>query len=230
MMDFWKRKVSLLSVAGALFAASGQIATSADVLPTEPERFLGISVLPLDDHPVPDVLKNQARVEIDQMKNRGFVEATESEVAMLETAKADKARLRPMSEVVPKLRMVPANLGDSVLGRSTVLGAAPNGGYVDDGWTGLMRVMVVPKLGLVGLEEVDFIASGGGLALIKEAVNQDVNGSPAILRVKQSHSRKEMSQITWATSQKIYTLSVNRGLKSERAIEEFVSLARTITD
>lgn len=195
----------------------------------EPAVSTGITILPLDQQPVPDVLKNQARLELTQMKNHGYVDATEDAVSSLDKAKEDKDKLlKTMAEVMPKLKVNPANLGSSVLGQAVLLGASASGGHTEEGWTGLSRIFVVPKLGLIGLYEVDFIASQGGVAFIKEAINQDINGSPAILSVKQSQSKKGLTELTWATDQKIYTLSVNRALKSQQSIDEFLALARSI--
>lgn len=198
---------------------------------TEPEISTGISILPLDQHPVPDVLKAQARLEITQMKSQGYVDADEDTVSYLDKAKRDEAkRLKPMKEIAPKLKISPANLGSSLLGQSVLLGAIASGGYTEEGWTGVSRFFTDPKFGLVGLEEVDYVASQGGLAFIKEAINQDINGSPAILNVKQSQSKKGVTELTWATDHKIYTLSINRALKNQKSIDEFLALARSISD
>lgn len=195
----------------------------------EPAVSTGITILPLDQQPVPDVLKNQARLEMGQMKSRGYVDATEDAVSYLDRAKADKdKRLKPMTEVAPKLKINPANLGSSTLGQAVLLGATASGGHTEAGWTGLNRIFVVPRFGLVGLDEVDYIASQGGAAFIKEAINQNVNGFPAILSVKQSRSNKGLTELTWATDQKIYTLSTNRALKNQKSIDEFLALAHSI--
>ena len=195
----------------------------------EPATATGITILPLDQHPVPDVLKNQARLELTQMKSSGYVDATEDSVSYLDRTKEDKdKRLKPMTEVAPKLKVIPANLGSSPLGQAVLLGATASGGLTEEGWTGLSRIFDVPKFGLVELNEVDYIASQGGMAFIKEAINQDVNGFPAILSVKQSRSNKGLTELTWATDQKIYTLSANRALKDQKSVDEFLALARSI--
>ncbi len=196
---------------------------------TAPDVSKGITILPLDQQPVPDVLKNQAKLALEQMKYQGYVDATEDAVSYLDGAKEDKdKRLKPMAEVAPKLKVSPANLGSSPLGQAVLLGAVASGGHTEEGWTGLNRIFVVPKLGLVGLDEVDYIASQGGAAFIKEAINQDVNGFPAMLSVQKSRSNKGMTELTWATKQKIYTLSINRALKTQKSIDEFLAIARSI--
>lgn len=165
------------------------------------------------------------------MKSKGYVDATEDSVSYLDRAKEDKdKKLKPMTEVAPKLKVNPANLGSSPLGQAVLLGATASGGLPieGEGWTGLDRIFVVPKFGLVGLNEVDYIASQGGMVFIQEAINQDVNGFPAILSVKQSRSNKGFTELTWATDKKIYTLSTNRALKDQKSVDEFLTLARSI--
>lgn len=224
-------KKIVLTTAFSMFAVSMPFHTvyAAPGGAMEPAVPTGITIVPLDQQPVPDVLKNQARLELTQMKDQGYVDATEDSVSSLDKAKEDKDKLlKTMAEVTPKLKVTPANLGSSALGQAVLLGATASGGLTEAGWTGLSRIFVVPKIGLVGLNEVDFIASQGGAAFIKEAINQDVNGLPAILSVKQSRSNKGLTELTWATDQKIYTLSVNRALKSQQSIDEFLALARSI--
>ena len=221
----------VLTTAFSIFAVNIplQMTHAATEGATEPAISTGITILPLDQHPVPDVLKSQARLELTQMKDKGWIDATEDSVSYLDKAKEDmNKQLKPMGEIAPKLKLSPANLGSSILGQAVLLGATANGGYTEEGWTGLNRIFVVPKFGIVGLEEVDYVASQGGMAFIKEAINQDVNGFPAILSVKQSRSNKGLTELTWATDQKIYTLSTNRALKKQRSIDEFVALARSI--
>ena len=227
-----RAKKIVLTTTFSMLAVSIPFQTAYAAAPggaTEPAVSTGITILPLDQHPVPDVLKTQAKLELAQMKDKGYVDATEDSVSYLDKAKEDKdKRLKSIAEVTPKLKINPANVESSALGQGVLLGATASGGYTEEGWTGLNRIFVVPKLGLVGLDEVDYVASQGGMAFIKEAINQDVNGFPAILSVKQSRSNKGLTELTWATDRKIYTLSINRALKNQKSIDEFLAIARSI--
>ncbi len=195
----------------------------------EPAVSTGITIVPLDQQAVPQALRHEAKLALIQMKSRGYVDATEDEVSYLDRAKEDKhKRLKPMIDVAPKLKLSPANLGSSSLSQAVLLGATANGGHTAEGWTGLTRIFALPKLGLVGLNEVDYVASKGGMAFIKEAINQSVNGYAAILSVKQSRSGKGLTELTWATDRKIYTLSTNSALKNQTSIDEFMAIARGI--
>lgn len=210
----------------AIYAAPG-----GETEPTfpSPPRLTGVTIVPLDQQPVPDVLKNMARRQTAQMKSRGYVDVTEDEVSYLDKLKADvDKRLKPMTEVAPTLKVDPANLGSSPLRLAVLLGAVAEGAYTEEGWTGLTRLFVVPTFGLVGLEESDYVAGRGGVAFTKEAINQEVNGFPAVLVVQQSRSNKGLTELSWATDRKDYTLSTNRALKDQKSVDEFLALARSI--
>ncbi|MGH8557760.1 MAG: hypothetical protein ACRESZ_09920, partial [Methylococcales bacterium] len=202
------------------------------VAPTEIPK--GITIVPLSEQSVPKELKDQAKMEISKMQQRGFVDAPESSVGTLDAL--DRARihkkdmLKPIDEITNKLAILPSSLGVSQLSKARLLGAQEAGGLREGGWTGLFRLFSVPKLGLVGLEENDYIASRGGFAMIKEAINQEVNGRPAILSVQQSQSGKALSELTWATDRKIYTLTFNRAIKTQKAINYVLGLANEISD
>ena len=224
-----KQVVLLTAFSSFALGTSLQAVHAAPGGSVEPDVPVGITILPLDKHPVPDVMKTQARLELKEMSERGYVDSTEEAVSYLDKAKQNKDnRLKPMKEVAPKLKIVPANIASSALGNANFLGAAASGGHTEEGWTGLDRVFVVPKLGIVGLNEIDYIESQGGMAFIEEAINQEVNGFPAILRVKQSRSKKGLTELTWATDRKIYTLSTNRALKNQKSIDEFLAFANSI--
>jgi len=224
-----KQAVLLTAFSSFALGASLQAVHAAPGGSVEPNVPVGITILPLDKHPVPDVMKTQARLELKEMSERGFVDSTEEAVSYLDKAKQNKdKRLKSMDEVGPKLKIVPANIASSALENANFLGATASGGHTEEGWTGLDRIFVVPKLGIVGLNEIDYIESQGGMAFIEEAINQEVNGSPAILRVKQSRSKKGLTELTWATDRKIYTLSTNRALKTKKSIDEFLDFANGI--
>lgn len=226
------RKVFIM-VSFSVFAASLPFHTT-NAAPgaggvVEPAVSIGVTILPLEQHPVPDMLKTQAKLEFTQMKKRGYIDATEDAVSYLDRAKENKKkRLKAMVDISSKLKITPASLDASSLKQATLLGASASGGYTEEGWTGLNRIFIVPNLGIVGLKELDFLASQGGMVFIEEAINQEVNGRPAILSVKQSRSKKGLSELTWATDRKIFTLSTNRALKTQKSIDQFVDIARNI--
>ncbi|KFI22900.1 hypothetical protein [Nitrosococcus oceani] len=217
---------------------SAQTVTNAN----HPPMTSGVVVKSIEEMEVPDILKNQARNEIVQMKSLGYVDAPEETISYIDKAiqtlnnngkspEADNNKekeLRPFQEIQPTLKVNPSlllNFNEKI----QMLGAAPGGALTPEGWSSLTRVFVIPKLGTLMLEENDYIASGGGLTMIEEAVNQDINGHPAIFRIKKSQDGKSVTELTWATDRKIYNLSLNEKVKGT-ALDDFISLAESIID
>lgn len=232
-----------LSLAMA-WLVGGQLAYAAGPSPQDlehPPMPQGIVIEPLDKHPVPDLLKQEAKREIAEMNSKGSVDVPEEAVSYIERAASNATNapkagaadpgnpaFKPMYEVEPALAVLPAHLPGTKFDRGEILGAAPGGVKTDRGWTAVSRVFNMSQ-GKVLLEEIDYVAAGGGLVMIKEAINQDVNGHPAILRVKGSRSGKSVTELTWATDRKIYNLSMNKAAKG-KALAEFLELAQSLQD
>lgn len=64
--------------------------------------------------------------------------------------------------------------------------------------------------------------------MIEEAVNQDVNGNPAILRLKKSRKGGEASELFWTTDTKTFRIVTNRML-NKKASEYILGFARSIS-
>lgn len=217
---------------------TAQTAPNAD----HPPMPSGVVIKSLEFMEAPDVLKNQAKNEISQMKSLGYAYAPEGAISYIDRAvqtlsnngkppdtdSKEEKRLRPLQEIRSKLKVNPSLLPESIK-KPQILGATPGGTLTEGGWTSLTRVFVVPKLGTLMLVETDYTASGGGLIMIKEAINQNINGHPAILRKKKSQTGKSITELTWATDIKIYNLSLNRMVKGA-ALDRFINIAQSITD
>lgn len=215
---------------GLLFTLSpGSYTGHVAVFQKEPPMPHGVVLKALDSLPVPAALKTNAMNEISDMSSKGYVITSEEAVIYLERMK-DTAALQPLNNVQHLLKIKPANLQPTPFAQMKALGAIPSGAYTDKGWTALQRIFQAPGSNLFGLEEIDYAATGGGLLMIKEAVNQDINGFPGILRVKKSNSNRSTTELTWATSKKIYTLSTNRDLTGDATTNEFLALAKSIKE
>lgn len=230
--QFGRMLVCGVCVAGVFLGTVSHAVEPAPVTPVTPGQFLGITIVPFDQLPIPDVLKEQARAEMRQMKERGYQDAsTEDEVSYIDRAMEDREkRLKPFDKVRSSLKVIPANLDSPKLKKVTLLGSVASGGETAEGWTGLTRLFRIPGLGTAILEEVDYIASQGGMVIAKESINHDVNGSPAILTVKESRSKKGITELMWANDRKWYTLSLDRALKKPSEVEEILSFARGIAE
>lgn len=87
-------------------------------------------------------------------------------------------------------------------------GAIPEGPTKEGPWTSMARVFKRDDSAVVLLREWDFVKDGGGILLIKEMMNTKVANMPARLNVKQSESGAVVSELSWATPKKLFTLTV----------------------
>lgn len=94
------------------------------------------------------------------------------------------------------------------LARFTFEGAYPQGPTQAGPWTSLARVFKRDDNVLVILHEWDYIKDGGRVMMVKELMNEQVGRSPARFAVKRSPSGAFVSELTWATQNRFYTLTV----------------------
>jgi len=230
----FKTLLSTICLMATISTTAAQAASDVapEAIGEHPPTVPGIVVKALDEQPVPDMLKNMARKEIAQMAERGYVDAPDDAIGYIEKAQQNVgAALKPWPETQGKLKMKPASIQGKEFESAgmRLLGAATSGTLTPEGWTGLTRLFVARGIGVVMLEEIDYVAAGGGLMMIKEAINEDINGRPAILRVKKGQGGKALTELTWATDNKIYTLSTNSAVQGNPRTA-FLDLARQLSD
>ncbi len=109
-----------------------------------PPMISGITIEPLENHQVPDILKNQARLEIEQMKAQGYVDARSDEVGYLNYTKEKKDLLKPLNEIQSDLKISPATINGVPFAESVVkvLGVVPSGVRTPEGWAAVSRLFV----------------------------------------------------------------------------------------
>lgn len=191
----------------------------------------GLSIKSIDSMEVPDLIKNISKKQLIEMTGRGYADAQEEEVVVLEryALEDNQKHIKTMAEVIPKLTMQPSELRGTKFDLGVFKGALTSGGHTDNGWTGITRLYQLPQLGLVKLDELDYISSGSGIVVAKEFINEDINGSIAIYLVKQSLSGKSISELTWFTENKMFILSVTGNInRDDNKYELIVELAEGI--
>lgn len=223
----------------ALTASLGSVlwtsnAAAADQAETSPGGIVippGLSVKTLDEMDYPELIKNIARKQNSEMIERGYADASEEEVTVLEryVREGNKLKMKGMEEVAGTLAMQPSELAGTKFETGKFKGALASGGYTENGWTGITRIFDLPKLGVVKLEELDYISSGSGIVVTKEFINEDVNGNIATYLVKQSVTGKSISELNWFTDKKMYTLSVNGNIsQSDKRYQLILELAKSV--
>lgn len=189
----------------------------------------GITYQSIDEMQVPEFFKNMARSQRKQMNDQGYIDANTDEVVDLESYSRHDRGLRPMSEVESELAVVPADLSGTPFANAVFIGAQYAGGFTDTGWSAIERVFRFPKLGLVRLDESDYVIAGGGAVIATEAVNDEVNGTPAIFVVKQTRNKRVMTELMWFGDTKIYTLTTaNKMVRNDALHRRLIVLAESI--
>ena len=224
-------------VAGGLYtlAAANSDPLTQSGLPSEIIQEIaplqGVRIVPLAEQNLPPTLRNVYSQNISQMNRQGYVEIKKVSNRYDKLAKDSKKLLKPLNEIKRNLAIQPAELKDSSLNlpNAKLLGARLSGTLVDGKATGVFRLMVVPGLGVVGLNEVDYSLSFGGMSLIEEAINHEINGNPAVLTVKRIKGNNGESELIWATNSKIYTLTSNKALVGDKSVQKFIDFANSIS-
>lgn len=77
------------------------------------------------------------------------------------------------------------------------------------------------------IRETDF-ASGIGVAIPAEAINENVNGYPAILNIMKSEDGNALTTLSWFTDTKMYTITKSGIIKGKGQQNKLVEFAQTI--
>lgn len=191
----------------------------------------GLSVIPMNKIQAPGHIKRLFLRQSKEMKTRGYADATDDEVLGLDddTLKKNKKNIKKFDEVVTDLAISPSDLNNGPFNRGRLIGAVKAGGHTDLGWTGITRFYTFPKLGLVKFDEIDLLATGGGVTVAEELINENINGSPAIFVVKQAVNGKTLTELAWFTQTKMFTLSTTKKMaKGDKFYVSLIDLANSI--
>jgi hypothetical protein len=104
----------------------------------------------------------------------------------------------------------------------------PSGTYIPDkGWDTSTRIIKSTKFGSMVITEWDFTLSDGGVLMDSDAVNQKVNGNPAILVIRQDKYNENRGEtiLAWADEKKSYSIQLFKNIKREGNVENLVNFA-----
>lgn len=191
--------------------------------------YKGRQFMSLDEQKFPERVKQSMRRDVALMRQQGFLRAEEAEVLKLDQRQLKgKKTQATQKEVFETIGIVPTDIAGTPFATAKLVDVSPNGSWVIDKWTGVSRLFVVKKFGLVSLDEFDFNIGNGGVAVAEELCNEFVNAEPAALRVKKSPSKRGITELVWVTEERLFTLTVNHPLKSRKKIDEFIQLAESL--
>jgi hypothetical protein len=104
----------------------------------------------------------------------------------------------------------------------------PSGTYIPDkGWDTSIRIIKSTNLGTMIITEWDFTLSDGGVLMDSDAVNQEINGNPAIMVIRQDKNNEKRGEtiLAWADEKKSYSIRLFKNIKREGNLENLVNFA-----
>ncbi|GFO75317.1 hypothetical protein BPLS_P2474 [Bathymodiolus platifrons methanotrophic gill symbiont] len=191
----------------------------------------GVSIVSYKDQPIPQLFKDLTKKAVEEMAERGYASAEESNVRTISRVLEPRLKHLMLSydEAANQLVKEPANLEGTPFDDGELLGAHTGGSNHDGKWTNISRFYKFDDLGVVKLREVDYITSRGRIQMTQELINEDVNGRPAIYRVNVSNSGAAVTLVSWATDSKKYVLYAEKnGAKDESVKQRLLELAQAI--
>lgn len=143
---------------------------------------------------------------------------------------APPMRLKDLDEIRQQLNMEPASLAATFFERAAFQGANTAGGFVNGGWTGLVRRFEFDELGRVVLEEYDYVNAGSHVTIPEDAVDSYIEGYPVLFKAfKTDDKGGGHTTITWFTDNKQFRLRIDRALsKSDAVYGEIENAVRTL--
>jgi hypothetical protein len=153
----------------------------------------------------------------------------------METARGAK-RPPPATKDLAKLSIAfaPKRLG---VGQQLLV-AAPAGMLTDNGWSGLDRFVFIPNVGKYRLMEIDLSKSGGKFFLSSDAVNSNIENSPAGTKAFVDDEGNIIEEVVWVSRGVFHMLtyspetsaSASPSLKEKRATSvSAASIAQALT-
>lgn len=152
----------------------------------------------------------------------GTIPSTAEVVAGLANARRNDAELEQ------RLGYAPADVSQTPISAAELLSTEPSGAINGATSTGVSRTYRVPKVGVVILSEDDYHASGTELTVIREALNEDVNGVPAVAYSARSEDGMGKAEVRWVTAQRAYSLTLltDDGRRIEQGQALLLQIAR----
>lgn len=215
-----------------LLMDTDDVVVSEEPLPFPKELALmeeGLSIVSYEDQSIPGLFKTITRRIQQEMDEQGYTLASENDVYNIDLA-ISSPYLISHEKAVDNFISEPASIEGTPFEDKKIIGGTIGGVNIDGKWTGLTRLFEFEDLGVVELEEDDYITARSSIQFTKELINQDINGNPAVYLVKVSESGKSITTITWITDSKKYSLSMNKNASQDENLkDDFINLARSLT-
>jgi hypothetical protein len=182
----------------------------------------GIVVRPASAISSDESTKQMVLARVQQLRQQGWAQAApgrhESFLAHFkeQSSSGPKQMKLSLDELAGKLKVAPADLRGTLLDGFKLHGAWSAGGFVNGGWTGIVRSGTSPRLGRVVLEEYDYVQAGSFFVIPEELVAFNANGLPAQFIVYRDSGGASWTEVRWFTANKEFRLLIDRPIsKSE---------------
>lgn len=138
----------------------------------------------------------------------GGVETVPDDAAYIKTHYASRAVYWAESKIRKNLKSDWTDVSRSELQGYKYEAFVPEGPSKTGPWSSYTRVFKRPDGVLVMLHEWDYALDGGGVMIVKELMNEHVHQYLARSIVRKTKSGQYISELTWASDRKYYTLTV----------------------
>lgn len=135
-----------------------------------------------------------------------------------ERATALKMGSRPLKapQVVRNVSELKLGFKTAAMHRGELIGASPQGTIVGDAWTGVERFYRIAGAGIVRISETDLKATGGRFYMLKDAINTQVGGQPAISKVFNDGEGRTVEEVLWVQGHKLFMLTFAPDMENGR--------------
>lgn len=91
--------------------------------------------------------------------------------------------------------------------KRNAIAAIPIGTSINDKWTGAEQIFKLDAAGTVRLTEYDLSASQGKFFMLKDSINTQINGNPAISKIFIDENGQSIEEVVWMTGSIFHMLT-----------------------
>lgn len=178
----------------------------------------GVYIVPLADSPYTGDVALQIQREIAMRAADGLIVTNEMPRSAVQSAAQAplsalawlfEASYPSLEAVRPQLHFEPASVEATALAQAEFKEAYPSGALSGRRWTGVTRVWRAAGLGEVKLSEFKHKRAGAAITVVREWINAEVAGTPAILKTQVNAAGQVQASIAWVTPTTSYRLELS---------------------
>lgn len=165
-----------------------------------------VRIYHLDDFPAPAAVRESIAKSVETRKSGPMTVAADRIPVSKEVEKSVRGSQKNEAELRSSLTGIPASLVQTPLAHAELVGTKPSGAFNNGRWSGITRYFRVQGLGLIEFSEDDYVSAGTRLALAEEALDTEVNGTPAMSEAALSSDGRAKASLYWVTPERAYKL------------------------